>query len=68
MVAVSYSRGSSRPRDQTHVSYISYTGRQILYQLHHLNVFSPHYLPVESISTHLSSCFCRAYRGLLDQR
>ena len=30
-VAISYSRGSSRPRDQTHDSYVSCTGRQTLY-------------------------------------
>ena len=30
-VAISFSRGSSQPRDQTPVSYISCTGRQILY-------------------------------------
>ena len=30
-VAVSSSRGSSRPRDQTLVSYVSCTGRQIIY-------------------------------------
>ena len=30
-VAVSSSRGSSRPRDQTHVSYVSCIGRQIRY-------------------------------------
>ena len=30
-VAISYSRGSSWPRDQTHVSYVSCTGSQILY-------------------------------------
>ena len=29
-VAVPFSRESSRPRDQTHISYISCTGRQIL--------------------------------------
>ena len=29
-VAISFSRGSSWPRDQTHISYI---GRQILYHL-----------------------------------
>ena len=28
---MSFSRGSFQPRDQTHVSYISSTGRQILY-------------------------------------
>ena len=32
-VAISYSRGSSHPRDLTHVSWI---GRQIFYQLQHL--------------------------------
>ena len=30
-LAISYSRGSSWPRDQTPVSYISWIGRQILY-------------------------------------
>ena len=30
-VAVPFSRGSSRPRDQTHVSYVSCIGRWILY-------------------------------------
>ena len=30
-VAIPFSRGSSRPRDGTHVSCISYSGRQILY-------------------------------------
>ena len=30
-VAISFSRGSSRPRDWTHVPYISCLGRQVLY-------------------------------------
>ena len=30
-VAIAFSRGSSQPRDRTHVSYISCIGRQILY-------------------------------------
>ena len=34
--AISYSRGSSQPRDQTQVSYISCAGRQLLYHQHHL--------------------------------
>ena len=34
-VAISYSRGSSQPRDQTCVSCISCTGRQILYRQHY---------------------------------
>ena len=29
--AIPFSRGSFRPRDQTHVSYVSCTGRQVLY-------------------------------------
>ena len=35
-VAVSSSRGSSRPRDQTHISYIPCIGRQVLYHWCHL--------------------------------
>ena len=30
-VAISFSRGSSQPRDRTHISYISWIGKQILY-------------------------------------
>ena len=32
-VAISFSRGSSQPRDWTCISYVSYIGRCILYQL-----------------------------------
>ena len=32
-VVMPSSRGSSKPRDWTHVSYLSYTGRQVLYHL-----------------------------------
>ena len=35
-VAISYSRESSRPRDQTRASCFSCTGRRVLYHLHHL--------------------------------
>ena len=35
-LAIFSSRGSSRPRDQTHISCISCIGRWILYPLHHL--------------------------------
>ena len=31
LIAISYSRRSSRPRDGTHISYVSCIGRQILY-------------------------------------
>ena len=30
-IVISYSRGSSQPRDQTHIYWISCTGREILY-------------------------------------
>ena len=35
-VAISSSRGSSQPRDWTHVSLVSCTGRQVLYHWHQL--------------------------------
>ena len=35
-VAISYSRGSPRPRDRTHVSCVSCIGRQVLYHQCHL--------------------------------
>ena len=35
-VATSYSRGSSWPRNQTHVSWVSFIGRLLLYHWHHL--------------------------------
>ena len=35
------SRGSSQSRDQTHISYISCIGRQVLYHQHHLGSPSP---------------------------
>ena len=35
-VAISSFRGSSQPRDQTHVFYVSCVGRQVLYYWHRL--------------------------------
>ena len=35
-VAFPFFRRSSPCRDQTHVSYVSFTGRQVLYHWHHL--------------------------------
>ena len=35
-VAMSFSRGSSRPRDQTLISFVSCIGRWVLYHLRHL--------------------------------
>ena len=40
-VAIPSSRGSSQPRDQTHMSYISCINRQILYHWHHLRNHHP---------------------------
>ena len=34
--AIASSRGSSRPRDWTHISYVSYVGRWVLYHQRHL--------------------------------
>ena len=50
-VAMCSSRGSSRPRDRTRVSYISCTGRWVLYHYHHLG--SP--LVYYSVSKYLVS-------------
>ena len=41
-VAISSFRGSFWPREQTCVSYISCTGRQVLYHQHHLESHTPH--------------------------
>ena len=35
-VTISSSRGSSQPRDRTHLSYVSCIGKQVLYNWHHL--------------------------------
>ena len=35
-VSIPSSRGSSQPRDQTHISYVSCIDRQVLYHEHHL--------------------------------
>ena len=35
-VAISFSRGSSQPRDRIHISFVSCFGRRILYPLSHL--------------------------------
>ena len=40
-VAVSFPRGSSRPRDRTRLSYISCLSRQILYHYPHLGNWAP---------------------------
>ena len=35
-VTLPFSRGSSQPRDRTHISYVSCTDRQVLYHWRHL--------------------------------
>ena len=41
-VAMSFSKGSPWPRDWTQVSYISGTGREVIYALHHLRSPNTH--------------------------
>ena len=43
-VAMPSFRGSSQPKDQTHISCISCTDRWILYHLSHLGIFLKHTL------------------------
>ena len=44
-VAISFYRGTFRPKDQTHVSYVSCIGRLVLYHEHHLGSLSECWLP-----------------------
>ena len=37
LVALPFSRESSQPRDRTHVSYVSFIGKRVLYHSGHLN-------------------------------
>ena len=50
VVAIPFSRGSSQPRDPTHVSYVSCIGKRVLYYQHHLGS------PIWSISSVAQSC------------
>ena len=54
-VAVPFSRGSSQPRDQTHISYVSCIGRQILLSLCHLGSLRAGIVAVLVYSVHFSS-------------
>ena len=56
-IAISSSRGSSWPRDQTCVSNISYTGRQVLYHWCHLGSLIP------TLSKKLSGWFSCGWVG-----
>ena len=56
-VAMPSPRGNSQPRDQTHVSYVSCTGRQVLYHKRHLgSPKSPSEGHNVSHSPHMSDC------------
>ena len=48
-VAMPSSRGSSWPRDQTHISYISCIGRSVLYHWRQLGSPSEHSLSIEQL-------------------
>ena len=58
-VAISYSRGSSGPRDQTCVSYISYIGRWILY---HCATWEA---PILHLIVHYAVLSLKAFLGVL---
>ena len=55
-VTMPSSRGSSRPRDWTHVSYVSCTGRWILYQQCHLGSPSISHTIMRTSNATLSIC------------
>ena len=54
---MSSSRGSSWPRDQTHVSYVSCIGRQVVYYWHHLGspkrLHATSHKEAKGLNTHL---------------
>ena len=49
-VAISYSRGSSQPRDRTCSTFVSCIGRQVLYLHHHLGRPYKRYTTVYTIN------------------
>ena len=70
-VAMPSSRGSSRPRDQTCISYISCIGRQFLYHKSHLESLyissSVHGILQKRILKWVAIPFSRGYSWLRDQ-
>ena len=60
-VAVSLSGGSSRPRDQTHVSYVSCIDRRVLYHQCHLGSLSLMKGPQKFYQTKLRQCQFRRW-------
>ena len=60
-VAISSSRGSFQPRDRTRLSYVSRTGGQVLYHLHHLGSSQAH--PSENAQPWARPAVCGAPVG-----
>ena len=56
-IAMPSSMGSSQPRDQTHVSCVSYIGRQILYHWNHLKSAKTIILEVNTLAVYLAKIF-----------
>ena len=52
-VAISFSRGSSWPRDRTCISCVSYVGRRVLYQLSHQGSLHLNYSQFLFVVSHL---------------
>ena len=62
-VAMSFSRGSSRPRDLTHISYVSCIDRRILYHQCHLGI--PHRNAVLCLVTQSCPTLCDSMNSSL---
>ena len=62
-VAISFSRGSSLPRNQTNISYVSCIGEQVLYHQHHLENLSWAYIhrKASSKKMHATQCSLQHY-------
>ena len=54
-VAMLSSRGSSQPRDRTHISYILWIGKQVLYHWGHLGSPKNVVCLLNHLSTHLTT-------------
>ena len=74
-VAMLSSRGSSWPRDQTCISFVSCTGRQVLYHSHHLRGPSLSQILIVEVNPQISLIYLRGdfvqtqslpWRGLVD--
>ena len=64
-VGMPSSRGSSRPRDRTRFSYLSFTGRRVLYHSRHLG--SPRYTRHRLLRAH-NRCSPKAISALLSYK